>query len=149
MAKSGWEKWRESKSRKAKREAKKAVKKAHKGYIITVVIALAIGLLGGWFGMGYVTRYDVFEINGEKTNVYHVGDTIRYVDEGINYISYGEILSDACEIETDMTKNDDGSYTADTSSTGSYVLTYRITSGRCKGMTLYRVFTVTDGGDDA
>ncbi len=147
MAKSGWEKWRESKSRKAKREAKKAVKKAHKGYIITVVIALAIGLAGGWFGMGYVTRNDAFTINGEKTTVYNVGDTIRYVDEGINYVSFGTSLSDAYEIETDMTKNDDGSYTADTSDTGSYVITYRITSGRCKGMTLYRVFTVKDGGE--
>lgn len=147
MAKSGWEKWRESKRRKAKREAKKAAKRAHIGYIITAVVALFIGLAGGWFGTSYVTRNDVFEINGEKTTVCSVGDTVKYTDEGINYVSFGTHLSDAYEIETSMTRNSDGSYSFDTSKTGTYVMTYRITSGRCKGQTLYRVFTVTDGSE--
>ena len=65
----------------------------------------------------------------------------------INYISFGKDLSGEYVIETNMTKNSDGSYTADTSEEGTFVITYKITSGRCKGLTLYRAFTVVDGGD--
>ena len=147
MAKSGWEKWRDSKKRKAKRKAKQALKRTHIAYIVIVVISLAIGLAGGWFGIGYVTRNDVFEIKGEKVTEYKIGDVIKYTDEGINYISFGKDLSGEYVIETNMTKNSDGSYTADTSEEGTFVITYKITSGRCKGLTLYRAFTVVDGGD--
>lgn len=147
MAKSGWEKWRDSKKRKAKRKAKQALKRTHIAYIVIVVISLAIGLAGGWFGIGYVTRNDVFEVKGEKVTEYKIGDVIKYTDEGINYISFGKDLSGEYVIETNMTKNSDGSYTADTSEEGTFVITYKITSGRCKGLTLYRAFTVVDGGD--
>ena len=147
MAKSGWEKWRESKKRSAKRKAKKAIKKIHTAYIIIAVLSLVIGLAGGWFGMGYITRNDVFEIKGEKATEYKIGDVINYTDEGIKYVSFGKDLSSEYVIETNMTKNSDGSYTADTSKVGTYTITYKITSGRCKGLTLYRAFTVVDGGD--
>ena len=62
-------------------------------------------------------------------------------------VSFGKDLSSEYVIETNMTKNSDGSYTADTSEAGTFVITYKITSGRCKGLTLYRAFTVVDGGE--
>ncbi len=147
MAKSGWEKWRESKKRSAKRKAKKAVKRTHIGYIVIVIVSLVIGLVGGWLGTAYITRNDVFEVKGEKITEYKIGDVIKYTDEGINYVSFGKDLSGEYEIETNMTKNTDGSYTADTSEAGTFTIKYKIKSGRCKGLTLYRAFTVTNGGD--
>lgn len=147
MAKSGWEKWRESKKRSAKREAKKAIRRTHIGYIVIVVVSLVLGLVGGWFGTSYLTRNDVFEVKGEKVTEYKIGDVIKYTDEGINYVSFGKDLSAEYEIETNMTKSSDGSYTADTSKEGTFTITYKIKSGRCKGLTLYRAFTVMDGGD--
>lgn len=147
MAKSGWEKWRESKKRNAKRKAKNAIKRTHIGYIVIVVVSLVLGLIGGWLGTSYLTRNDVFEVKGEKITEYKIGDVIKYTDEGINYVSFGKDLSAEYEIETNMTKSSDGSYTADTSEEGTFTITYKIKSGRCKGLTLYRAFTVTDGGD--
>ena len=138
---SGWEKWREKKARQARRTAKKA----HKGYVLVAVFFLLIGLAAGYFGAQFVTKNDSFVINGDKVTECKVGDTLVYTDEGIKYVSFGKDLSDSVEISTNMHRQNDGTYTADTSEKGEYFIIYKAVGGRCDGLTLYRVFRVTDG----
>jgi len=143
MAKSGWEKWRAKK----KREAERKIKKAHFGYIIIAVLFLAAGLATGYFGAQIITKNDVFEINGEKVTSLKVGDTLSYTDEGIKYISFGKDVSGSVEISTNMTKGENGTFTADTAEEGEYYIIYKAVGGRCDGLTLYRVFRVTENAE--
>lgn len=138
--KSGWEKWRDKKARDAKRK----IKKAHAGYLVIIVLFLAIGIVGGYFAAQFVTKNDCFEINGTKETVLKVGDTLVYTDEGIKYISFGKDSSTSVEINTNMTRNTDGTYTADTSEAGEFYIIYKAVGGRCDGLTLYRAFRVTE-----
>ena len=137
-AQSGWDKWRTKKAR----EAKKKAKKAHFGYIIIAVLFLAVGLVSGYFGAQIVAKNDGFEINGEKVTTLKVGDELSYTDEGIKYISFGKDLSDSVEISTNMTKGENGVFTAETDEEGEFYIIYKAVGGRCDGLTLYRVFRV-------
>lgn len=143
---SGWDKWREKQTRAAKKKAKKTAKKIHKGYFIIAVLFLAIGITAGYFCAQYVTKDDRFELSGVKETAYAVGDTVKYTDEGIKYVSFGKELSGSVEIETNMTKTGEGYYTADTSEAAEYYIIYKAVGGRCDGLTLYRVFKITEGG---
>ncbi len=142
-AQSGWEKWRAKKTR----EAKKKAKKAHFGYIIIAVLFLAAGLAAGYFGAQIITKNDAFEINGEKVTSLKVGDTLSYTDEGIKYISFGKDVSDSVEISTNMTRGENGTFTADTAEEGEFYIIYKAVGGRCDGLTLYRVFRVTESAE--
>lgn len=140
--KSGWDEWREKKEKEAKRKIKKTAKKTHKGYFIVIVVFLALGLAGGYFGTAYLTRSDSFSLNGDKLTTLAVGQPLVYSDEGIRYISYGKDLSSSVTVETNMTKLSDGTYTADTAAESEYYIIYHVNEGRCKDLTLYRVFRV-------
>lgn len=140
--KSGWDEWREKKEKQAKRKVKNTVKKSHKGYFIVVAVFLALGLAGGFFGTSFLTRNDSFSLNGDKTTSISVGETLIYNDEGIRYISFGKDLSSSVTVETNLTKLPDGTYTADTAAESEYYIIYHVNEGRCKDMTLYRVFRV-------
>ncbi len=138
----GWDKWREKK-------AKQAVKKTHKGYIIIAVLFLAVGVFGGYFATKFITKNDCFELNGKKDFSYKVGEIISYKDEGIKYISLGKDKSGSVQIETNMTKGNDGTFTADTSKPGEYYIIYKAVGGRCNGLTLYRAFRITENTEGA
>lgn len=140
--KTGWDAWREKKEKEAQKKINKTVKKSHKGYFIVIFLSLAIGLAGGFFGASYITRNDCFELNGQKSVQLSVGETLEYTDEGISYVSFGKDLSDSVTVETNMTLQSNGTYTADTSAESEYYIIYHISAGRCKDMTLYRVFKV-------
>jgi len=126
------------------KKLKKAIKKAHTGYIVVVALALIIGLAGGYFAASAICAGDTFELKGQKETSVKVGDTLSYTDEGLNYVSYGKDLGSSYAVKTNLTQNSDGSYTGDTSVAGEYYIIYTVTEGRCKDMTLYRVFKVTE-----
>ena len=126
------------------KKLKKALKKAHKAYIVIVAVALVIGLAGGYFAASVVCGNDCFELNGQKETTVKPGDEIKYTDEGIKYVSYGKDLSVAYTVTTNLTADGDGSYTGDTSEETEYYIIYTVTEGRCKDMTLYRIFKVTE-----
>lgn len=134
--KSGWDAWNEKK-------LKKALKKVHAGYLAIAAICLVIGLaVGGWFAMSS-TANDSFTLNGEKNNTVKVGETLSYTDEGITCISMGKDISSCVEINTNMTRSEDGkTFTGDTSAECEYFIEYKITEGRFKGLSRVRIFTV-------
>ena len=134
--KSGWDAWNEKK-------LKKALKKVHAGYLAVAAIFLVVGLaVGGWFAMSS-TANDSFTLNGEKRTEVSVGETLSYTDEGITCISMGKDISSCVEINTNMTRSEDGkTFTGDTSAEGEYYIEYKITEGRFKGLSRVRIFTV-------
>ena len=123
---------------------KKAIRKTHTGYLIVIALALIIGAAGGYFAASVVAKNDCFELNGQKETSVQIGQELKYTDEGIKYVSYGKDLSSSYVITTNLTKNTDGTYSADTSVPTEYYIIYTVTEGRCKDMTLYRTFNVTE-----
>ncbi len=157
MAKSNWDKWKDSKKREAQRELKKAIKKTNTAYIIIAVIAVIAGFAASWAGLNVLCADDCFEIKGEqiitvtldKTNA--DGKGFVYEDEGINYVSMGKDRSKNYTIETSL-ESKDGKLVCNISVVGEYPITYKVSGGRCDGQTLYRVIRVVDpdsevGGD--
>ena len=126
------------------KKLKKAIKKTHKAYLVIMALAFVIGAAGGYFAASTLCAGDTFELNGQKETTVKTGDEIKYTDEGIKYVSYGKDLSVAYTVTTNLTAVGDGSYTGDTSEETEYYIIYTVTEGRCKDMTLYRVFKVTE-----
>lgn len=143
--KSGWDVWREKKEREAKRNIKKTVRKTNTGYFIVAVIFIAVGLVAGYYAASFLTKNDCFELVGSKETVIMAGSDLSYTDEGIKYISMGKDISTAYTVETNLTRSGN-TYTQNDIEPGEYYIIYTVTEGRCKGMTLYRVFTVEESG---
>ena len=130
---------------KTEKEVKKAIKKAHPGYIIVVVIALVIGIAGGYFVGHFMYGKDTLQLVGEKENVVAAGEKVIYTDEGIKYISKGKDLSAKYEISDTNMSLTDGKYTGTPTEDDELYIVYKITEGRAKGQTLYRIFKVAGG----
>lgn len=126
------------------KKLKKAIKKAHAGYIAVVALSLVIGFVIGYFICSALTANDCFELIGQKETVVAISSELTYEDPGIKCISFGKDVSDSVTVKTNMTKTADGKYTADTSEPTEYYIIYTVTEGRCKGLTLYRTFTVSE-----
>ena len=126
------------------KKLKKAIRKTHTGYLVVIALSLIIGAAVGYFAASFVAGNDKFELNGQKETEIKIGQELKYIDEGIKYVSYGKDLSGAYVVTTNLTAVGDGTYTADTSVATEYYIIYTVTEGRCKDMTLYRTFNVTE-----
>lgn len=99
-----------------------------------VLIILIVMIVGGAIGAGacyFVCRNDCFEIIGEdhiervlKAEDKELANQNVYIDEGVKVISFGRDVSDKVYIETDLIKNDDGSYTA--TEPGTHYIVYKV-----------------------
>ncbi|MGN0788178.1 MAG: hypothetical protein ACI4L6_03890 [Candidatus Onthoplasma sp.] len=100
----------------------KSVKKINPAIILMVILFLAIGAVGGWFGIRFATRNDCFEIIGEEKIELSIGET--YLDQGVKVISFGKDCQDKVNVETNLKKTADGEYYADQA--GIYYITYTV-----------------------
>ena len=135
--------------RKAKKEIKSTTKRLSVGGVIAIVITLIISVFAGIFVEKLVTKNDCFVLVGEKEYTIEVGEsgsTFTYTEKGYKVISFGKDLSDKVSIKTNMTKNNDGTYTIDTSEEGDFYLIYEVESLKYGKIKRVRVFTV--GGDN-
>ena len=126
---------------KRKSAAEKALKKIHPAYVVIIALSLVIGLAVGYFAANFIYSKDTLELVGDKISYVSTGESVSYPDEGVKYISKGKDLSDKVEIETNMALVD-GKYTGTPSEDNELYIIYKITEGRAKGQTLYRVFRV-------
>lgn len=134
---------------KITKKATKAFRKIHPAFVVTCILFLVIGIcLGAYYAHSEIIN-DKYVLNGEKVMIYSVGDTISYQDEGVTCISKGEDISSEITIDTNMTKDADGKYTADTTEQGEYYITYTMDSGRYKGLSRVRVIKVMDAGGES
>ncbi|MBE7076391.1 MAG: hypothetical protein E7374_00675 [Clostridiales bacterium] len=110
-----------------KSESKKVNKKLKKlgfGTVCLILFVLAVGVAGGFFGVKFLTRNDCFEIVGNDELTLTLDKT--YEDTGVKIVAFGKDESDKVEIETNLEKHEDGTYSAD--SEGTYYIQYTATN---------------------
>ena len=133
-------------SKKTKNKIKKDVKKVGKrlgiGGIIAIVLCLGVGAVGGVFAEQIITKNDGFVLSGNKEFTINVGEEFTYSEEGYKCVSFGKDLSDKVVIDTNMTKNTDGTYSIDTSEEGEYYMIYTVDSLKYGKIKRVRTFTV-------
>ena len=118
-----------------KKSIQKQLKKLNKTTLLFVVIFALIGVCAGFGTCYFLTRNDVFKINGETEITLSIGDT--YEELGATAIAFGKDVSDMVEM--------DG--TVDTSIEGRYVIKYTLDNFRFKNYTLYRLVVVEPLGE--
>lgn len=129
----------------AKKEFKSTTKRISVGGMIAIALTLIVSVVAGVFVEKLITKNDCFVLSGEKEFILEVGaagSTYTYKEEGFKAISFGKDLSDKVNVKTNMTKNDDGTYTIDTSQEGDYYLIYTIDSIKYGKIKRVRTFTV-------
>lgn len=139
------------------RLAKKSKKKLGIG-IILAVICLAVGILGGFFGMKYAFRNDAFYMlpyGNEEVDV-TIGeneDFKKYYELGAKCISFGKNKSSEVEItyyyRADLSEEQVKVDKVDETKAGMYYAVYTTKASRYKSVTLIRniyVVGVEDNG---
>ena len=109
-------------SKRTKRKVKTKLKKLSFGVVVLAVFLLAVGVVGGYFGVQYLSRNDCFNIVGADEITLEIGET--YFDEGVKVVAFGVDETDKVEIETNLKKDKDGAYFAQTE--GTYYIKYTV-----------------------
>jgi len=109
-------------NKKSKKRAEKDLKKLGFGAFFAALILLVVGAVGGYFGVKYLIRNDCFILNGNDEITLQLGES--YVDEGAKVIAFGKDDAEKVEIETNLTQNPDGSYSAE--EVGTYYIVYKV-----------------------
>ena len=112
-------------NKSSKRTSKKinnSLKKASPLAMFLAIFLLIGGALGGFFACKILTKNDCFTIIGKDEVTLTVGE--NYKDEGVKIIAFGQDDSDKVKITTNLTKNEDGTYTSN--SVGTYYITYTV-----------------------
>lgn len=98
-----------------------------------IITILLVAILGAGVGAGacyYISRKDCFDIIGqdELTLTLPSDQTLTsenyYIDQGVKIISFGRDVSSKVVVETNLTKTEDGKYTAD--EIGTYYIKYSV-----------------------
>jgi len=129
---------------RTKKEIKKTAKKFSFGGILAIILCLTVGVVGGIFAEKFITKNDCFVLSGEKTYTIKLNEDFVYAEAGYKCISFGKDVSDKVAIETNMTKNEDGTYLIDTSEEGEYYIIYTIEDVKYGNIKRVRTFVVGD-----
>ena len=105
-------------------KTKRTLKKLSPLTLFLVVLFLGGGLVGGWFGVKILTKNDCFEIIGKDEITLTLGES--YLDEGTNIIEFGKDISKKATVETNLIKNEDGTYTSN--EVGTFYMVYTVNS---------------------
>lgn len=108
-----------------KRTAKKVnkeLKKMSAGAILVAGILLIVGAVGGFWGFKVLTKNDCFVLIGNEAVERQIGES--YEDEGVKIVAFGKDDSKNVIIETNLTKNPDGTYTSNEE--GTYYIAYTV-----------------------
>ena len=108
---------------KAKKVARKLKKLSPTALVVSLFLLIG-GACGGWFGTQFITKNDCFTLIGKDEITKVVGQS--YVDQGVNVVSFGKDLKDKVKVETNLTKNQDGTYTSD--EVGTFYMIYTVDS---------------------
>ena len=114
------------------KQVETAVKNTHGLTIFFVVLFLVIGAVGGWFGYGFVTKNDAFEIVGEKEITIELNGT--YEEQGCKVVAWGKDETSRLKIESDL----------DTTKEGTYFVVYTVENFKYKSVQKVRVVTVVN-----
>lgn len=124
------------------KQVKKTSKKFSIGSIVAIICCLVVGVVGGIFIEKLITKNDCFVVNGNKNFSIQIGESFTYSDEGCKCVSFGKDISDKIKVDTNLTKNTDGTYSIDTSYEGDYYMIYTVESKKFGKIKRVRTFTV-------
>ena len=110
-------------SKRTTRKVKTKLKKLSAGTVFFVILLLVLGVVGGYFGVKYISRNDCFEIVGQDEITLEIGSE-PYEDKGVKVVAFGVDETDKVQIETNLKKNSDGKYYAETE--GTYYIKYTV-----------------------
>ena len=105
-------------------KAKRTLKKMGGLTIFLVVLFLGIGGAGGWFAVKMLTANDCFTLNGKDEITLTIGE--HYTDESVKIVEFGKDISQKVQVETNLTKNEDGTFTS--AEVGTFYMTYTVSS---------------------
>lgn len=134
----------------SKRNAKKINKKLKKASPVTIFVAvmlLIIGAVGGYFSCSILTKNDCFNIIGKDEITLELGE--NYKDEGVEVVAFGKNDVSKVVIETNLRKNEDGSYSAD--EIGTYYIVYKVNNlkyGSLFKVQKIRLITFVEASED-
>lgn len=111
-------------SKKVEKQVKKSVKKVGFAGLVLALLFLLVGAGCGWFVTKTICKNDCFELIGMDEISIEIGSS--YQDQGVNVVAFGKDVSDSVSIETNLTKNPDGSYTSNEE--GTYYIIYKSSS---------------------
>ena len=109
-------------SKRKQNKAKKQLKKLSVGAVLIAVFMLALGAVGGFFTIKVLSKNDCFILNGKDEITLQIGE--KYTDEGAKVIAFGKEDSSKIKIETNLIKNEDGTYSANEE--GTYYMIYTV-----------------------
>ena len=109
-------------NKRNQKKVNKQLKKLSIGAIMIAVLLLVAGSVGGFFGVNFMTKDDCFALNGKDEITLQIGE--NYTDDGAKVIAFGKDVSNKVKVETDLTLNDDGTYTA--KEEGTYYMIYTV-----------------------
>ena len=109
-------------SKRTTRKVKTKLKKLSFGVVMLAIFLLAVGVVGGYFGVQYLSRNDCFNIVGAEEITLEIGES--YLDEGVKVVAFGVEETDKVEIETNLKKDNDGKFYAQTE--GTYYIKYTV-----------------------
>ena len=109
-------------NKQTKRKIKTKLKKLSFGVVMLAIFLLAVGVVGGYFGVQYLSRNDCFNIVGADEITLEIGES--YLDEGVKVVAFGIDETDKVEIETNLKKDNNGKFYAQTE--GTYYIKYTV-----------------------
>lgn len=122
-----------SPSKTKTKKAFKTIKKLSPAAMVISLLFLIIGAAGGWFGTQFITKNDCFTLIGKEEITLVVGQS--YTDQGAKVVSFNQDLSNKVKVETNLTKNKDGTYTSN--DVGTFYMIYTVDS--IKYNTIFKV----------
>ena len=120
--------------KKTRKNIEKQIKKMNPITLILVALFLVVGLGAGLGTAFFITRNDVFEINGKTEIRLSVGET--YEELGAKAIAFGKDISSSVKIDGEV----------DTAKEGRYVIKYTVDNFRFKDYVLYKLVIVEPMG---
>ena len=137
--------------RTVKRQVRRTAKRNPTAMIV-LIVALAIGVIVGYFACVALTKNDGFQLKGDKEISFTVGDgdgSVTLAEPGWTLTALGRDASGGVSVETELQKTE-GGYTVPTGESGIYRIVYRPTHFLFSKYSLVRTVTVNDaeGGDE-
>ena len=111
-------------SKKSNKKAENQLKKLKGGALVVALILLVVGAVGGFLTVKIVTKDDCFELIGKYEITLRLGE--NYEDMGAKVVAFGKDESEFLQIETNLEKNEDGTFTANEE--GTYYIKYTVDS---------------------
>ena len=133
--------------KQVEKNVKKVVKRFTFGNFVAILLCLSVGIAGGIFSYKFITRNDGFILNGDKSFSIKLNEEFTYKEDGFTCVSMGKNISDKVKVETNMMKNEDGSYSIDTSVEGEYYIIYTVEDKKFGDIKRVRTFVVGDANE--